>query len=116
MNKEELLSRIKAAIVLLPDGHTLKIGDLSLSCSDKNHLAVKGWTIHNLDSMNKQIALSELQEIKSLFINMVDASSNLKDFINGMQIEFYLGYDYQLGSVGICSEINGEIKWETLLR
>ena len=115
MNKDELLRRIKTALALLPDGHTIQIGELSLCCSDNKYFAVKGWTIHNLEYVTQQTALIELDEIKSLFAKMVVASSDLAEFIKDKQIEYYLGYDYGNGSIGICREVNEQITWETVI-
>ncbi|MES1181747.1 MAG: hypothetical protein ABUL44_03035 [Flavobacterium sp.] len=116
MTKDELLSRVKTALALLPDGHTMQVGDLSLCCSDNAHFTVKGWTIHNLENVTQQTSLTELEEIKSLFAKMVIASNDLADFIKDKQIEYYLGYDDGKGSIGICKEVNEQIKWETVLQ
>jgi hypothetical protein len=47
MNEQELIQRINSAIVLLTDGHTFKVGDLTFSCRDKKHFSVTGWTVKN---------------------------------------------------------------------
>jgi hypothetical protein len=117
MTKEELDHRIKTAIILLSDGHAINVGDLSFGCKDKNHFSVTGWTNNNnLESVTRQSAINELQEIKSLFSKMVASSSELADFIKVRQVEYYLGYDYGMGAIGICSEKKGELNWETILK
>ena len=117
MNEQELIQRIKSAIVLLSDGHTFKVGNLTFSCRDKKHFSVTGWTVKNdLKNITITTALTELNETKELFTKMTVASEELADFIQGRQVEYSLGYDYGMGGLEICSEINGEIKWKTELQ
>lgn len=116
MNEQELIQRIKSAVVLLTDGHTFNVGDLTFSCRDKKHFSVTGWTMKNdLKNITKTTALIELNEIKELFTKMTAVSNELADFIQGRQVEYSLGYDYGMGGLEICSEIDGEIKWKTEL-
>lgn len=117
MTEEELQHRIKSALILLSDGHPFKVGDLTFGCKDKTHFSVSGWTNNNLlENVTQQSALAELKDIKSLFSKMVDTSKELADFVKGRQVEYYLGYDYGMGSIGICNEKSGQLKWETELR
>lgn len=117
MNDEELQHRIKNAIILLTDGHPLKVGDLTFGCKDKNHFSVTGWTsINDLAKVTKQSALNELRDIKILFTKMTFASKELTDFLKGRHIEYCLGYDYGMGAIGICKEINGHMIWEADLK
>jgi len=117
MDTEELKQRIKTALILVADGHSLNVGDLTLGCKDKKHFSVSGWTNNNLlENVTRQSALAELTDIKSLFAKMVDASYELSEFIKGRQIEYHLGYDYGMGGIGICFEKDGQIIWETELR
>lgn len=117
MDTEELRHRIKNALILLVDGQSLKVGDLTFGCKDKTNFSVSGWTNNNLlENVTQQTALTELNEIKSLFSKMVDTSNELADFIKDKQINYCLGYDYGMGSIGICNEMDGQLKWETELR
>jgi len=117
MTEEELQHRIKSALTLLSDGRPFKVGDLNFGCKDKTHFSVSGWTNNNLiENVTQHSALIELNDIKSLFSKMVDASKELADFLKGRQVEYYLGYEYGMGSIGICSEKSGQLKWETNLR
>ncbi len=117
MNAEELQHRIKTALILLTDGHALNVGDLTFGCKDKKHFSVSGWTNNNLlENVTTQSSLTELKDIKSLFSKMVDASIELSEFIKDKQIEYYLGYDYGMGGVGICHEKDGQVIWETELQ
>ena len=113
MNEEELQHRIKNAIILLADGHPFKVGDLTFGCKDKNHFSITGWTlINDLAKVTKESALKELTDTKTLFTKMTVASKELAEFIKGRQIEYCLGYDYGMGAVGICKEIDGHLTWE----
>jgi len=94
MIEEELQHRIKSALTLLVDGYPFKVGDLTFGCKGKTHLSVTGWTNNNLlENVTKRSALGELEDIKSLFSKMVEASKELSEFIKGRQVEYYLGYD-----------------------
>jgi len=117
MNEEELIYRIKSAIVLLTDGHPFKVGDLTFSSRGKNQFSVTGWTIKSdLKNITKKTAVKELTETKELFRKMISVSSELADFIKNRQIEYCLGFDYGMGGLEICSETNGQIKWTTELK
>jgi hypothetical protein len=114
MTEEELKHRIRNAITVLSGGHSFQVGELSFNAKDKQTFSVTGWTVKNdLKSVTKSVALNELNEIKSLFEKMIQVSSELSDFIEQRKIEFNLGYDYGMGGIGICTEIDGQITWET---
>ena len=116
MTEEELQHRIKSALTLLSDGHPFKVGDLTFGCKNKTHFSVSGWTNNNLlENVTQQSALTELNDIKFLFSKMVDASKELADFLKDRRVEYYRGYDYGMGSIGICSEKSGQLKWERKL-
>ena len=117
MKTEDLQNRIKTALILLADGHSLNVGDLTFGCKDKKHFTVSGWTSNILlENVTQQSALTNLKDIKSLFSKMVDTSSELSEYIKDKVIEYYLGYDYGLGGIGICYEKNGHVIWETDLK
>ena len=116
MDKNELQERVENAIVLLTNGHSFKIGDLTFQ-SRQNYFSVTGWTLKNdLKNITKKTALIELKEIKELFSKMCLASPELTDFIDGKEVEYHLGFDCGKSSVGICDETNGKIKWITELK
>jgi hypothetical protein len=109
MNADELQQRIKSAIILLADGHSLMIGDLTFGRKNKKHFSVTGWTLKNdLENLTA--------EIKMLFTKMKISSNELADFLKNRQIEFCLGFDYGMGAIGICKETNGHFTWETDLK
>lgn len=116
MDKEELIHRIKNAIILLSEKHSVKVGELSFYCQDETHFSVAGST-HNklLETITKQSAIAELADIKSLFLKMVYTSQELTQFIQRKEVDYSLYYDYGMGSGLICSERSGQINWETEL-
>jgi hypothetical protein len=117
MTEEDLKHRIKNALILLKDGYSFKVGDLTFSAKDNSHFLVTGWTLRNdLKNITKQTALFELNETKDLFSKMLIVSSELADFIKEREIEFSLGYDYGMGGLEICREIDGQIEWKTELQ
>lgn len=111
MNRAELKHRIKNAIILLTEGHPFNVGDLTFNSKDK-HFFVTGWTICNeLQNLTKGQALIELNEIKELFYKMLVISPELSMYIKNRLVEYCLGYDYGMGGIEICREIDGQIKW-----
>jgi len=48
--------------------------------------------------------LKELKETKELFKKMINTSNDLREFIEGREIEYVLCYNYGMGSLEICSE------------
>ncbi|QES88282.1 hypothetical protein [Rhizosphaericola mali] len=116
MTENELKYRIKNAIVLLTDGHSFKVGDLTFGAKDNSHFSVTGWTRCNeFQYLTKNRALTELDEIKDLFHKMISVSSELTDFVKSRKIEYCFSYDYGMGGFEICSETDGQIKWITTL-
>lgn len=114
MTENELKHRINNAIVLLTDGHPFRVGDLTFGAKDKFHFSVTGWThCNDLKNLTEQRALTELSEIKVLFKEMTTVSPELADFIKDRQVHYSLGYDYGMGSLEICNETDGQIKWTT---
>ena len=58
MDKKELQERITNAIVLLTNGHSFKVGDLTFQ-SRKNYFSVTGWTLKNdLKNITKKTVVS----------------------------------------------------------
>ena len=116
MTENELKHRIKNAIVLLTDGHPFKVGDLTFGAKDDSYFSVTGWTRCNeLQNLTKHRALTELDEVKDLFKEIISVSPELTDFLKNREVEYCLSYDYGMGGLDICSEIDGQIKWTTTL-
>ncbi|WP_276371945.1 hypothetical protein [Chryseolinea sp. H1M3-3] len=114
MEKQELELRIKNAIILLSNGHPFEVGDLTLGTRDKNHFSVTGWSVNNdLKNITKESAIKEMNEIKDLFKRMTLVSKDLSSFIENKKIEYHLRFDYGMGAIGICTEKDGRLEWET---
>lgn len=97
---------------MLEDGHPFKVGDLTWGCSNDRHFSVTGWTLcKDLKNLTKHKALIELNETKTLFNKMTSVSSDLTEFIKDRQVQYSLGYDYGMGGLEICNEMNGQIQW-----
>jgi hypothetical protein len=117
MTEAEIQNRLKNAMLLLADLNTYIVGDITLSSKNKNHIGVTGWTNSiALENITKQKALIDLSETKVLFNKMVKSSNDFADFIKNRQIEYCISYDYGMGSIGLCSEINGKLNWLTELK
>jgi hypothetical protein len=110
---EEILGRIKTAIEFLKDGLPFKVGELYLGMSESNILNVTGASQYkHLENVTKHGVLEELEEIKFLFEKMLSVSTELKNFVSDKKIKFNLDFDYGMGDIRICSEIDGVLKWE----
>jgi len=104
--------RIKTAIEFLKDGQSFKVGDLRLGI-ERGILVVSGWSQYaEIENVNKQIALRELDEIKTIFQVMKDESEELRSFVANKKIEYHLYYNYGMGSIEMCYEAKGTVKWK----
>jgi hypothetical protein len=118
MTQEDLIHRIENAVLLLLNGHGLKVNELTLRSKDQFTLTVTGWTNYNhIGNITEQIALSELEQTKNSFSEMLNLSKSLMDFTKKRQVEYYLSYDDSgKCSIPICKEMNGELEWKIQLR
>ena len=116
MSENEIIQRIRNAIILLKDGRGFKVGDLTLEAKD-NYFSVSGWTSYNyLKNLTRQKALAELAETKELFKKMLAISPELVDFIKNRELVYFLYYEDCGCGLEICSEINGQVKWTKMLK
>jgi len=113
----DMKERIKTAVEFLRDGQSFKVGNLRLGMNSTHEMYVTGWSHYlNIANLTKHKALKELDEIKNLFGQMLQSSEELKRFILDKQITYNLAFDYGMGAIGICSEKNGKVEWETELK
>jgi hypothetical protein len=106
------IGRIKTAVEFLNDGQSFKVGDLRLGMNGKNDMYVTGWSQYlNLENLTRSQALKELDEIKSLFKQMLDVSQELKAFIQDKKIKYNLAFNYGMGAIDTCSEKDGVVEW-----
>lgn len=105
------LSRIQTALEFLKDNQGFKVGGLYLSPRE-NEIAVVGQTNYNdTDNLNKRIALNELKNIKAEFSDYMDLDADFNSFFKNKTIRFCLAYDYGMGGIELCNDLNGEIIW-----
>ena len=111
-------SKIKTAIEFLKDNHSFLVGDLQLNINGLGDIEITGWSQNtNFQNLTKKSCLQELIEIKQLFFEMLNASSELKEFIMGRAMKFNLWFDdYGKASIAICSEKNEVIEWQLSLK
>ena len=111
------IDRIKTVVDFLKDGQSFSVEDLRLGVEGRT-ITVTGWSQYtNIRDLTKNRSLKELEEIKTLFLRMVDISKELRTFILNKEIEFNLYFDdYGKGSIIVCSEKQGAVKWEMELR
>lgn len=111
-------SRIKLAIEFLKHNQSFLVGDLRLSVNATGGMQITGWS-HYTDfrNLSKAFYLEELNAVKQMFSDVLMSSEDLKRFVKGKEIEYYLDFDdYGKASVGICSEKHNHIKWYIALR
>lgn len=106
--------RIRTALEFLKDGQSFTVGQLMLQEEKSGVLEVMGWSQYiNFANLTKLNCLVELQEIKALFFEMVDASSELKDYLIDKYKVFTLCFDDDgKCSIRLCSEQDKKIIWE----
>ena len=113
----EILGRIETAIEFLKDNLPFRVGELYMGVDESGFLNITGTSqAIDLKNITMQRALKELDEIKSIFQKMVSVSPELKDFISDKQIKFNIDFDYGMGDIRICSEIDGVVKWQVELK
>lgn len=111
---DKMLEKIKNTIKLIKEGFPLcRIGDLYFSLKDQHQLHITDNSSYlHLEYITKQIALQELDEIKNIFIKIVNYSDDIKLFIENKKIVFNLDYDDGgKTSIKVCSEQDGIITW-----
>jgi hypothetical protein len=112
MDEIELQHRIKNALIIVAENNPFKVGDLIFSSKNEMHFNVSGSTMKNsIESLTHETVIKELDEIKTLFLKMVNLSTELQSFIKNRKLEYSLIFDYGMGSLGICTESDGKVKW-----
>ncbi|GAB1447368.1 hypothetical protein MASR2M44_03610 [Bacteroidota bacterium] len=107
-------NRIKTALEFLKDGQSFSVGDLRLGIDSYSCIVVTGWSQYStFTNLTKKSSMQELEEIKSLFAEMLHSSVELQKFAEKRCIEYVLSFDdYGKASIDICSEKNGVLKWQ----
>jgi hypothetical protein len=104
--------RINIALEFLKLGQSYTIYSLRLGI--RNHYVyVTGWSrCISVESLTKQMALDELDEVKELFGYMVKESPALAAFLEGKNIKFNLCLNPTKDFIPIVSEYVGAVMWE----
>lgn len=107
--------RINIALEFLKLGQSYTIYSLRLGV--RNHyMYVTGWSkCASVESLTKQMALDELDEVKELFDYMVKESPALAAFIKDKNVKFNLCLNPTKEFVPVVSEYVGAITWERKL-
>ncbi len=108
-----MTNRIKNALILLKEGHSLTVDKLTLSMENEMTIKITGWISSPLlGNITKTIAISELEKIKDSFNSMVTTSIELQEYIRNKSLKYALSWD-DYGKVGIeiCSETEGEFEF-----
>jgi len=107
--------RINIALEFLKLGQSYTIYSLRLGV--RNHyIYVTGWSrCANIESLTKQMALDELDEVKELFEYMVKESPALAAFIKDKNVKFNLCINPTKEFMPVVSEYVGAITWERKL-
>ena len=107
----------ETALEFLKDGLSFSVGDLRLGIEGKNTLFVTGWSQYlDFENLTRSKAIQEIEEIKNVFMKMVESSIELKEFIQKRSVKYNLAFNYGMGSIGVCSEQNGVIEWESEIK
>ncbi len=105
------INRIMAALEFLKDKQGFKVGGLYLA-SRKDMIVVVGQTNYNdPDYLNKRIAAKELENVKAEFSEYRNLVKEFNDYFADKEIKFCLAYDYGMGGIELCNELNGKINW-----
>lgn len=106
------VDKINAAVENLKVGDYFRVDNLTLATLNPKCISVLGFpTYIYIENITKTIALEELENIKRQFKEMIDLSDNLLEFLRNKEVIYTLGYNYGMGSIGICEEKDGIIKW-----
>ena len=110
------IKRIQTALEFLKDNQGFKVGGLYLAPRE-NEIVVVGQTNYNdADNLNKGIALNELRAIKAEFNDYRDLNADFNSFFNNKTIRFCLAYDYGMGGIELCNDLNGAITWSYVIK
>ncbi len=104
---------IQTVIEFLNEGNPCLVDDLQLYVNDIGDLEVVGWSnFSNPKFLPKAIAITELEEIKELFVKMCDTFPELVKFASNKSKVYTLCFDCSgKTSVEICQEKNGIVRW-----
>jgi len=104
--------RINIALEFLKLGQSYTIYSLRLGVRNQ-YMYVTGWSrCINMESLTRQMALDELDEVKELFGYMVKESPALAAFIKNKNVKYNLCFNPTKSFTPIVSEYVGAVTWE----
>jgi hypothetical protein len=104
--------RINIALEFLKLGQSYTIYSLRLGVRNQ-YVYVTGWSrCISIESLTKQMALDELDEVKELFGYMIKESPALAAFIKDKNVKFNLCLNPTKDFIPIVSEYVGAVMWE----
>lgn len=99
----------------IADGIPLRLDNCTIKIADNGRLLVTGWTdTFYFENITKDKVIQELSELKDSFNKLSESFPDLLTIIksNNLTIEFHMQFDDNgKASVGLCSEIEGQINW-----
>ncbi|MEI6584021.1 MAG: hypothetical protein WCO43_10575 [Chitinophagia bacterium] len=109
---EETKKRLETAVKFLMDKLPFKVGDIYLGIDERDFLNITVASRSSaLGNITKLSAQEELEDGKRLFNEMIRVSNEFRLFTIKQKIKFNLDFDYGMGDLRICSEIDGIIYW-----
>lgn len=100
------------AVHLLADDHPYSVCGLIFRTIGKTDIQVTGCTVKtDLNTITRNSSTEELRDIKKEFAQMLKISPAFKDYMKYKGINYCLIYDYGMGSIDLCEEVNGVITW-----
>lgn len=117
MTTDNTVKALENAVHSLTGGHLYNVGGLTFRTLDNSNIQVTGSTVkHDLTLITRSSCILEMGDVKKEFMRMLDLSTAFKDYIEDKAIQFCLIYDYGMGGVFLCEEVNGHITWSPDVR
>ena len=106
------IKALENAVHLLADGHLYSVGGLIFRAIGKTDIEVTGCSAKtDLNTTTRNSSTVEMGDIKKEFAQMLSISSIFKDYMKDKGIRFCLIYDYGMGAIDLCEEVNGHVTW-----
>jgi len=117
MTTDNKVKALENVVHLLTHGHLYSVGGLTFRTLDNTNIQVIGSTLkHDLIAITRSSCILEIRDIKKEFMQMLNLSPVFKDCIKDKEIQFCLIYDYGMGGIFLCEEVNGHITWNQDVR
>ena len=105
-------SRLTAALEMVRLGHALSANELLFSGEGNDVLCITGWTNTVMfENINRDIATTEIHALKTFVEKFPYSLSEMLKISGKKELILHLNYNYETGSVQICSLRKGTISW-----